>query len=86
METVPHKFRVYESVQIKTTDGNHLGAPSDAVKGEFGTIIELCVAEEPSPGTPANTSRPPLMYVVEIAGGGIELIGENWIWYDGIPD
>ena len=83
---MPHKYQVYERVQIKTTDGNHLGAPPDAVKGDFGIIVELCVAGVPRPGAPANKSGAPLMYLVEIVGGEIELTGEDWIAFSDVPD
>jgi hypothetical protein len=75
---VAHAFKANQRIHIKAVNSSGLSAPPDYAKGKFGTITQQFVLTHVDTGHPADAGTSP-MYYVQVEGGQIELIGEDWL-------
>ena len=71
------KYPSYQRVRIKNGNGGHK-PPGDVVKGILGTIVQQCESDWLG-SAKSPYAESPRSYYVQIDGGTLELIGEDWL-------
>ncbi len=71
------KYASDQRVRIKNGNGGHK-PPSDVVKGVLGTIVQQCESDWLGSAKSPHAESP-RSYYVQIEGGTLELIGEDWL-------
>lgn len=71
------KYAINQRVRIKTNNGTHREPPRE-VKGASGTIAPQCTSDLLRLSNSAYAESSP-SYYVEVDGGTVELVGEEWL-------